>query len=201
MKKNSKHTAEAKEKMRLANLGKHFSPLTEIKKGQKMTEATKKKMSDRMKKNGSPWNIGKEPWNKGLTIADERVKRNVESLIKSNKGQTKIPWNKNKKGLQKSTPESRLKTSLKLRGKNAPNWQGGKTKLDKTIRDNLDYRLWRESIFARDNWTCQDCGARGLKLNAHHIKAFAKHKELRFAIDNGITLCKSCHQERHTHKF
>lgn len=67
------------------------------------------------------------------------------------------------------------------------------------IRRSLEYRLWREAVFARDNWTCVWCGQRGSKLNADHIKSFAENPELRFAIDNGRTLCKSCHQKTDTY--
>lgn len=56
---------------------------------------------------------------------------------------------------------------------------------------------WRESVFERDDYTCQDCGERGVKLNAHHIKRRATHPELATDVDNGVTLCIECHANRH----
>ena len=53
--------------------------------------------------------------------------------------------------------------------------------------------MWREAVFARDNWTCQKTSVKGRELNSHHIKNFAQYPELRFAIDNGITLSKKAH--------
>lgn len=53
-------------------------------------------------------------------------------------------------------------------------------------------RLWREAVFARDNWTCQKCKIMGGELNPHHIKNFAECPELRTSIENGITLCEKC---------
>lgn len=61
------------------------------------------------------------------------------------------------------------------------------------IRKSLEYRLWREAVLKRDNWTCRFCFARGGKIHADHIKPFAYFPELRFAIDNGRTLCVPCH--------
>jgi len=89
----------------------------------------------------------------------------------------------------------------KMCGENHPMWKGGVTTLEVKIRKSTEYRLWRESVFARDNWTCQECGKRGsTTLNAHHIKHFAEYPELRTAIDNGITLCRKCHMKRHRRK-
>ena len=53
------------------------------------------------------------------------------------------------------------------------------------------------SVFKRDNFTCQKCGIVGRELNAHHIKPYAKYKELRYELSNGITLCEDCHKLVH----
>ena len=74
--------------------------------------------------------------------------------------------------------------------------EGKSTEIMK-IRKSIEYRLWREAVFARDNWTCQKCGIKGGKLHSHHIQNFAQYPEIRFAIDNGITLCEGCHSNFH----
>ena len=80
----------------------------------------------------------------------------------------------------------------------ARNWRGGKSEESQLIRGRMEYKEWRHAVFSRDNWTCQDCGKRGGQtINAHHIKEFAKHVDLRFEVSNGITLCEPCHQKRH----
>lgn len=68
---------------------------------------------------------------------------------------------------------------------------------EKRKRNTPKYKQWRSKVFERDNYTCVVCEQVGGKLNAHHIKKWSTHKELRFDIDNGITLCESCHREKH----
>jgi len=98
-------------------------------------------------------------------------------------------------------PEKRIENGIRQRGNKAPNWQGGKSRESERLRKSIEFKLWREAVFARDNWTCQDCGVRGANLHPHHIKAFSQFPELRFAIDNGVTLCAICHRARHRNKF
>lgn len=79
------------------------------------------------------------------------------------------------------------------------NWKGGVTPINEKIRKSMEYRLWRTAVFERDNYTCVWCGEKGIYLHADHIKPFAYFPELRFAIDNGRTLCKECHQTTETY--
>jgi hypothetical protein len=99
---------------------------------------------------------------------------------------------------KKQSLESNIKRRIKLLGENCHFWKGGITPIHKLIRCGLFYKLWREVVFKRDNYTCQECGlhsgnGKAVYLEAHHIKSFAEYPELRFDINNGITLCKGCH--------
>lgn len=82
-------------------------------------------------------------------------------------------------------------------GANNHRWKGGITPVNNKIRTSLEYRYWRKSIFIRDSFTCQKYGTRGGRLVAHHINNFSDFPELRFAIDNGITLSEKAHIEFH----
>lgn len=90
--------------------------------------------------------------------------------------------------------ETKILSPLTRRGADNPAWKGGVTPENTKIRHSVEYRLWREAVFARDNFTCLECGVRGGELNADHVKPFALYPELRFAIDNGRTLCVPCHR-------
>ena len=105
---------------------------------------------------------------------------------------------------RKLTLETKLKISKSLqkvikRGSENHNWKGGVTPIYKVIRKSLKYKLWREEVFKRDNYICQMCNQRGGDLRGDHIKPFSLYPKLRFDIDNGRTLCESCHQKTDTY--
>lgn len=78
------------------------------------------------------------------------------------------------------------------------NWKGGINTLNDSLRKSLEYKLWREAVFERDNFTCVWCGQEGGSLEADHIQRWSDTPDLRFAIDNGRTLCQICHNKRHS---
>lgn len=71
---------------------------------------------------------------------------------------------------------------------------------NKDERNTQKYADWRKSVFERDSYTCVICGKVGGKLNAHHIKPFAKYKNDRHRVSNGVTLCEQCHKKVHNDK-
>ena len=87
-----------------------------------------------------------------------------------------------------------------MRGSSSNLWKGGITPINEVIRHSLEYKLWRKSVFERDNYTCIVCGDnKGGNLNADHIKPFSLFIELRFDINNGRTLCIDCHRQTDTY--
>jgi endogenous inhibitor of DNA gyrase (YacG/DUF329 family) len=79
------------------------------------------------------------------------------------------------------------------RGDDNSTWTGGGNRFHQT----REARVWRESVFERDDYTCQDCGERGGKLNAHHIIRVSDNEDKATDVDNGVTLCIECHAQRH----
>ena len=151
--------------------------------------------------------IPKNGINKGWIKKGSKLSKKIRKKIsKSLLGNKRSLGYKHPEEFKKRLSEYNLKIGKHpphYRGEKHYNWQGGKSPIKKRIRHSLEYKLWRESVFQRDNYTCVWCGARsgnGKKviLNADHIKPFAYYPELRFAIDNGRTLCTSCHRKTDT---
>ena len=87
-------------------------------------------------------------------------------------------------------------------GEKSPRWIGD-SEYKREQRTTNEYNTWRKEVYTKDNYTCQCCGMKRTKsfqpkLNAHHIKNFSKYEELRFSVENGITLCEKCHTAFHT---
>lgn len=73
----------------------------------------------------------------------------------------------------------------------------GKSPIANKIRKSIEWKLWKDSVLSRDWYMCQKCNIIGTEIHSHHIKNFSQYPELRFAIDNWITLCKICHKLFH----
>jgi predicted CxxxxCH...CXXCH cytochrome family protein len=57
-------------------------------------------------------------------------------------------------------------------------------------------KAWSCQIRERD-CSCLYCGSTS-KLQAHHILSKSKHPDWALFLNNGITLCESCHTQEHT---
>ena len=89
------------------------------------------------------------------------------------------------------------------RGLKNPNWRGGVTPRKVAIRKSNAMKEWRNSVFRRDHWLCQQCGTHA-SIEAHHIIPFAvllrEDRDL-FDPANGITLCTKCHANLDPHRY
>lgn len=120
----------------------------------------------------------------------ERKKYQAEIL---NKNRPDEAWNK---GLTKNDHSSLQKISEQRNGKGNPCYKDGSTPYYKRLRTQSPHRKWSRTVKKRDGYKCTKCGNRK-QLHAHHIKSFRKDTELRYDVDNGITLCKDCHWNLH----
>lgn len=123
-----------------------------------------------------------------------------ERLSPSTEFGTKEPWNKGKQG-KPLTPEQRKFLSGLHKGEKSHRWKGGVTPIHDAIRKSVEYKLWREAVFTRDDYTCQACGQRGGNLHADHELPFAHYPDLRFEVLNGRTLCVPCHRKTPTYGY
>ena len=103
---------------------------------------------------------------------------------------------------KKHSEETRLKMGLAKfgkKGKLSNAWKNGNSNEINLLRHSLEYSIWRQAIYKKDNWTCRICERHCQRKNivAHHLNSFSEFSELRFSINNGMTLCRKCHGEIH----
>jgi 5-methylcytosine-specific restriction endonuclease McrA len=118
----------------------------------------------------------------------------------SNKGREVSEKTRNKFSKFHSTrPRKRFtidtKIKMSLAKTKEKEFTGFKSTDNHRIRNSIENSEWIIKVFTGDEFTCCLCNNVGGRLEAHHIKQFSKYPELRFDINNGITLCKECHKK------
>jgi hypothetical protein len=83
------------------------------------------------------------------------------------------------------------------RGAAHPLYRGHDVRARTRAMGRRDYKIWRRAVIERDEHTCQRCGRQGTLLHAHHIKPWEEHPDVRYDVNNGVTLCPSCHRHMH----
>lgn len=154
-----------------------------------LSKETKQKMSESRK--------GKKNCNFGKTFSEEHRKR----LSDAHKGKIQSEETKNKRSNSllghKVSLETRIKIEIAHSGCLCSFWKGGIYPNNKILRTSIKIKKWRKNILENNDYTCQKTCIKGGKLVAHHIQNFAQFPELRFVVDNGITLSKQSHIEFH----
>lgn len=151
-------------------------------------------------------NIGRpksEETKRKISEAQKGKPRNPESIRKGAEARTGKHYKRKKKRVW--SDEWRLKRSevAKEQAHLCPFYIDGKSaeRHDerKIAYTTVEYKIWRDSVFRRDDFTCQICGVRGARIQADHIKPWSTHSGLRYDISNGRTLCEPCHRKTPTY--
>ena len=119
-----------------------------------------------------------------------KISLSVKELFKD---RTRHPFYNKKHKEKTKRLFSRLRKGKGL-GSDNSNWRGGTSS---HLRD-FRHSDWREKVFNRDKFKCCSCGQIGGQLEAHHLFSYKGFPELRYDIENGITLCKECHTLFHS---
>lgn len=146
---------------------------------------------------------GHVPWSKGKTgVYSEETIRKIREASLGNKNllgyrfssESKIKMSKSHIGKKRLPHSEETKKKIGL-----ANRIQDRTKLVINEKKHLDgrYREWMFGVKNRDNWACRiaDINCEG-RLEAHHILNWKDYPELRYEINNGITLCHAHHPRK-----
>jgi hypothetical protein len=123
-------------------------------------------------------------------LAITGIRRTAEMKRKNSEWHKGKSWGHHSEASKKKISEAQI-------GEKNHYWKGGISPINVRIRNSSQMYLWRKAVLERDDFICKKYGIIGGKLVAHHIQNFADFPELRFAIDNGITLSEKAHKEFH----
>jgi len=107
--------------------------------------------------------------------------KEIERFVKQTGKYRSDPYRKDCKDCRNFRRREKIKIEPKF-------WNRGTGK----GRWTVNYHKWRNSVLERDNFECQECGEKEV-LHCHHIISWKENYDLRFNVDNGKTLCRSCH--------
>lgn len=159
--------------------------------GRKLSTEHKRKLS--LAKKGKISNAKGKTWKMpvgfGLESSKKRKKEWDTGIRK--KGWKLSEESKKRIGIASTGRASHM---LGKTGKLHHNWKGGVSR-DVHSLSEPKYKKWRTSVFARDKFKCKICQAK-TGLQAHHILRWADYPELRYDINNGITLCPAHHPRK-----
>lgn len=132
---------------------------------------------------------------KGKPLSDNHKKKLSDAKIGR-----KIPHLHTLEVFKKISSSLKGKAQPWMRGSNHPNYKDGGVGTSERLKamGRVEYKVWRRSVFKRDDFTCVLCNARGKLIHADHIKPWALFPELRYEINNGRTLCVKCHRQTST---
>lgn len=132
-----------------------------------------------------------------VKLLEERKRGQRQYLCKCSCGkETKLSCSSIKSGRTKSCGCLDLELKKARKGSKHPNWRSDLSEEDRALskRRNLDPRVaeWTKSVLERDKYTCQISGEKG-EMVAHHIRSWESNKDIRFDINNGITISRHLH--------
>ncbi len=170
--KGIKKSPETVEKMKAAQ------------KGKKISEETRLKISLSLKGRNMPW-VAEQNRQR---VWSEKTKKKRRLIAKRN-------WKRGAFHALVPTKEHRNKNADAHRGEKAYNWKPDRTfrLIRMQFHSSPEHTEWRNKVFKRDDYTCQECGVRGGYLEPHHIVPISVEWDKRLEIKNGITLCRPCH--------
>lgn len=88
-------------------------------------------------------------------------------------------------------------------GESNPNWNGGCSAERQSKYARAFWKELAKSVLKRDNYLCQECGVGNTKDNklvVHHVKQWSCYPDLRFDLNNLITVCEKCHKKKHSRR-
>lgn len=65
------------------------------------------------------------------------------------------------------------------------------------LREDVRVKAWTPAVKMRDGFECKKCHVKK-NLQSHHCIPYNIAPEMAFDINNGITLCRSCHSDFHS---